>query len=230
MNFAVVITARFVRAIQRIYKRKGIFLVFSLIIFLLLLTPLARFGLLPDSPLVVQHTDASEVTLETSPLVVGASTPVHEPSISTTELPVRIEIQSINLSVSVSNPHTTNIALLDKALLSGAVRYPRSARLGAQGNVIIFGHSSYLPFVSSKYKTFDGIQKLKKGARIVVVSKTLRYVYAVDTVSKKNIESAAIPLAVSGNELTLSTCDSFGKKSDRFVVTAHLVGSYPIGS
>ena len=235
MNFAVSATARIVRTSQRVYERKWIFLVFSLVIFLVLLVFLARANLLPDAPHTAKHSAAAlavtpTVTLNTSPLVSGTSTPVRDSSVSKAEFPVKIQIRSINLSVAVSNPDTTNIARLDKALLSGAVRYPRSARLGEQGNVIIFGHSSYLPFVNTRYKTFDGIQKLKRGNRIVVFSKKRAYVYAVDTVSKKNTKSAAIPLAVSGKELTLSTCDSFGTKSDRFVVTARLVDSYPIGN
>jgi sortase (surface protein transpeptidase) len=65
---------------------------------------------------------------------------------------------------------------------------------------------------------------------ITVSSSDLTYEYSVDTVSQENANSAAIPLTVSGSELTLSTCDSFATKSDRFVVTATLVDSHPIGS
>ncbi|HQU08308.1 MAG: hypothetical protein B7X04_04400 [Parcubacteria group bacterium 21-54-25] len=228
MNWTVALAARLVRASQRARKRKGIFLGLSLAVFLFSLAFLARLDLLPDAPPPAAASEASKVTLETSPLVSGTTTPVTSPLVPAVELPITVEIPTINLSTTVLNPNTTNISLLDKALLSGAVRYPLSARLGEAGNVIIFGHSSYLPFANPIYKTFDGIQKLKAGDTITVSSQAVAYVYAVDTVSKENISSAAIPLTVPGKELTLSTCDSFGAKSDRFVVTAHFVESHPI--
>jgi sortase (surface protein transpeptidase) len=55
-------------------------------------------------------------------------------------------------------------------------------------------------------------------------------VYAVDSVQQMSATSDAIPLTSTGYTLTLATCDSFGKKTDRFVVTATLVGSYALGS
>ncbi len=234
MTWLVHISVRFIRIIRHTYERKWLFLAFTLVIFLFSEALLAHADLLPDMPTASATVAATpNITLNTSPLVVNdpiSGTKVNDMH-NVRELPSHIKIPAINLSVAVLNPNTTNIRLLDKALLSGAVRYPLSATLGENGNVIIFGHSSYLliPF-DEPYKTFNGIQNLKKGEHILVSSKTKTYIYSVDTESKKNISSAAIPLQVSGSILTLSTCDSFGKKSDRFVVTAHLVGSYPIGS
>jgi LPXTG-site transpeptidase (sortase) family protein len=74
----------------------------------------------------------------------------------------------------------------------------------------------------------NGIQKLKKGDEITVYGNGRAYVYAVETVSKEDANSAAIPLQVSGSKLTLATCDSFGTKSDRFVVVAAFVESHSI--
>ena len=56
------------------------------------------------------------------------------------------------------------------------------------------------------------------------------YVYSVDTVNKEDANADAIPLTVTGAKLTLSTCDLFGEKTDRFVVTASLVESHPLGA
>ena len=112
-------------------------------------------------------------------------------------------------------------------------RYPTSAELGQDnGNVVIFGHSSYLPVVRNQaYKTFDGIQNLKAGDLIIVYSSDEAYTYTVAAVQKESAASdAGIPLAVSGKILTLATCNSFGAKSDRFVVTANFVESHPLGS
>ena len=147
------------------------------------------------------------------------------------ELPVKISIASIGLSATVANPATTDVNALDQYLLSGAARYPTSATLDQEGNVILFGHSSYLPVViNHAYKTFDGIQKLKSGDEITVYSTTHVYTYAVTNVAQQSATSDAIPLTTSGHTLTLATCDSFGQKTDRFVVTATLVGSSALGS
>lgn len=144
-------------------------------------------------------------------------------------LPEKISIPKIGLAATVANPTTTNTDVLDKDLLYGAVRYPTSGSLGASGqNVVLFGHSSYLPVVHNQaYKTFDGIQNLAHGDQILVTGGGTTYVYAVETVAQANAQQDGIPLQVEGSKLTLVTCDSFATKSDRFVVIAHLVESYP---
>jgi sortase A len=145
------------------------------------------------------------------------------------EFPVKIEIPAINLSTTVSNPTSTVIKTLDEELLKGAVRYPTSALLGEMGNVVLFGHSSYLPVVINQaYKAFNDIQKLTVGDVVIVYSSGTAYTYAVRTVEKESTNTAGIPLKVDGRVLTLSTCDSFGAKSDRFVVTADFVESHSI--
>ncbi len=150
---------------------------------------------------------------------------------TTPENPIRVEIPALKLDVSIENPESTDVAVLDAALLSGAVRYPTSAKLGEDGNVILFGHSSYLPVVNNKaFKAFNEIQNLKNGDQILVHGAGTTYVYVVKEVASASAESAALPLTKTGHTLTLATCDSFGKKSDRFVVVADLVESYPIAS
>ena len=145
-------------------------------------------------------------------------------AVTVPELPTRIEIPAIGLSETVANPNSTDVAVLDRALLAGPVRYPSSSKLGEAGNVIIFGHSSYLPIVNNKaFKSFNGIQKLKEGDRITVTGDGHVFVYAVQTVTQESALSDSIPLGGDEPVLTLATCDSFGEKTDRFVVTAALV-------
>ncbi len=145
------------------------------------------------------------------------------------DLPTRITIPKIEVDAAIENPTSVNTATLDAALQNGAARYPTSAKLGEEGNVVLFGHSSYLPVVSnSAYKAFNGIQKLTKGDRITVSSNGRAYVYAVDAVYAAKADEDAIPLTTEGHKLTLVTCDSFASKQDRFVVTATLVESYPL--
>jgi LPXTG-site transpeptidase (sortase) family protein len=207
--------ARLVKAVQKAFTRKWTFLGAFVLVFAVSFTVLSKADLLPDA----SKANASQ------PI---ATTTVAHAAVTAPELPVKIVIPTINLSATIANPATTDSEVLDTALLKGAVRYPTSAKLGEQGNVILFGHSSYLPVVYNQaYKTFDGIQKLHTGDTITVYSSGTSYDYAVDTVTKEDANSAAIPLTVSGSVLTLSTCNSFATKSDRFVVTAHLVDSHP---
>ena len=145
------------------------------------------------------------------------------------ELPVRIVAKTIGLDKIVANPDATDVETLDKALLDGTVRYPTSAKLGEEGTVLIFGHSSYLPIVHNQnYKAFNGIQNLKEGATVSVYSATTEYRYAVKSVRLANATEDIIELPATGKFLTLVTCDSFGKKTDRYVVTAELQGSFTI--
>ena len=146
------------------------------------------------------------------------------------EEPEKIEIPAIKLSVAIANPTTTSVKVLDSLLLKGAVRYPTSAFLGDTGNVVLFGHSSYLPVVSNPaFKAFNGIQKLVAGDTITVYSADKAYTYHVRTVEKESATSdSGISLAVKSSVLTLVTCNSFAAKDDRFVVTADFVESHPI--
>ena len=111
------------------------------------------------------------------------------------------------------------------------MRYPTSAKLGEEGTVVLFGHSSYLPIVHNQtFKTFTGIQTLKKGETISVYSDTREYRYAVTGVELADASQDVVELAQRGKYLTLVTCDSFSKKTSRFIVTAELVGTYLLAS
>lgn len=143
------------------------------------------------------------------------------------EEPVRVVAKAIGLDVAVRNPDSTEVTVLDEALLHGAVRYPTSAKLGAEGNMLLFGHSSYLPIVHNQnYKAFNKIQNLKTGDTVSIYSATAEYRYRVVGVREADASEDVIELSSEGKKLTLLTCDSFGKKTDRFVVEADFVGSY----
>lgn len=147
------------------------------------------------------------------------------PVIAEAVLPTEIEIPSLNKKFPISNPVTTNVQALDAALLTSVVRYPTSAKLGEDGNVIIFGHSSHLPIVRNDlYKAFNDIETMQKGQEIIVRGGGYEYVYAVESIAKANAEVDIIPLVVDGKKLTIATCNSFGSKDGRFIVTAELKG------
>ena len=213
-------TARLIEAGRKAYKKKRSFFGVFALVFLGSTFMLAKLDLLPEmrSTPAIAATTAPAVT-ESKPVIVS-------------ELPMKIEIDKIGLVATIANPETTNVEVLDKGLLKGAVRYPTSAKLGEAGNVVLFGHSSYLPVVGNQaYKTFNGIQKLVAGDVITVYSADTAYTYRVRDVSKESAASdAGINLAVTNRVLTLATCDSFGKKSDRFVVTADFVESNSVSA
>lgn len=209
-------TAKAVRATGRVYGRKWSFLAAFLLIFFVSYSVLSVLDLVPES---VDTHAKKELTASVSNTLPEAP-----------ELPMRIEIPAIHLSAQIANPTKTDVATLDAALLKSAVRYPGAAKLGEKGNVILFGHSSYLPIVNNPaYKIFNEIQNLEKGDTITVYGETLVYEYEVETVSQEDAKDAAIPLEVGEPTLTIATCDSFGTKSDRFVVVAKLVGSHSVG-
>lgn len=208
--------------VRNVLARKWSFLAAFFIMLVLAISALGAADLLPE-PRATEP--APEISLSASPLVGSpAAAPAQPAAAAKKEFPQRLSIPSIGLSVDIHNPAKTDIATLDEALLAGVVRYPTSATLGTKGNVVIFGHSSYLPVVHNPaFKAFTGIEKLRTGDRITVYGSVRAYVYAVEEVGSADADSDAIPLSVEGSILTLSTCDSFGKKTDRFIVVARLI-------
>ena len=217
MGKIIQVAVRLIQAVQRIRAKKWSFFGFFFVVFFGSVFILGQLGLLPE----MKSTTATEAVAPTdtlAPMVV--------------ELPTKIEISKISLSSVIVNPTTVDVVALDKELLKGAVRYPTSAKLGEAGNVVLFGHSSYLPVVGNKaYKSFNDIQKLAEGDIVTVYSSDRTYTYRVKSVEKEKADdNTAIPLSVTGKVLTLVTCNSFGAKEDRFVVTAELVESHLISN
>lgn len=145
------------------------------------------------------------------------------------ENPIRVVAKDIGLDVNVVNPASIEPADLDEALKLGAVRYARSAPLGVDGTVLLFGHSTSLPVVVNQYyKTFVNIQKLKTDAVISVYSGTTEYRYKVTGVTVADSTIDVVELPSDGKHLTLVTCNTFAAKEKRFIVTADFVGAYAL--
>jgi len=138
----------------------------------------------------------------------------------TAEEPVRIVIEKINVDATIANPNTTNVATLDEYLKQGAVRYPGSGLLGF-GNMFIFAHSTGLTVVHNQaYKTFNGLKDLKAGDIVKVFSGTKLYQYKIKTVRLADSSEVLVQFDNSRNMITLSTCNTFGAKTERYVVEA----------
>lgn len=216
------LTYQLVKAARRAYGKKYQFAIVYCAVVFCALVMLQELGVAP-------HQLSS--TRAALPIIIPptADESYVVPADAVGQMPKRIEIPKVGIEAAVNNPASTDLAVLDDALLSGTVRYPTSATLGEKGNVVIFGHSSRLPVVHNQaFKAFNDIEKLVEGDAIIVYGEDYRYVYAVETVEQKDADTDLIPLAVEGSKLTLSTCDTFRAKSARFVVTATLILAEPV--
>lgn len=135
--------------------------------------------------------------------------------------PIRIVSTRVGLDAKILNPESRDGKVLDDALLYGAVRYPGSGDLESTQNIFIFGHSSFLPVVHNQnYKAFNGLRSMVKGDTIVLYGNKRSYTYVVEKVVHTTADLAYINVASRDHELILSTCDSFGAKEERYIVTA----------
>jgi len=139
---------------------------------------------------------------------------------------VSLTIPNLGRTVRVVTAASNSLADLDTALLSGVVRHPDSAKLGEEGNVVILGHSSYLPNVLNRnFQALNGTQNLEWGDVINIDSHTTRYTYMVKRVYKVKASEAIIPTEGVGHRLTLVTCNSFATADDRFIIEAELLAT-----
>lgn len=138
------------------------------------------------------------------------------------EEPTAITLVPLGRTVTVLNPSDASMATLERDLQKGVIRHPDSVLLGEKGNVVILGHSSYLPNVMNKnYQAFNGIQDFKWGDLISVSSGGKDYVYRVDRVYKATTDEV-VPVAGDEQTLTLVTCNVFAGKEDRYILEATL--------
>lgn len=186
---------------------------------------------LPEKPVT---TDEREDTVA-SEVLDTEDTPreeeqIEEPAVID-PLPTRIIFDTLDeREIVVLNPESRSVEALDTALLSGVVRHPDSADFERVGTIFLFGHSSYLPNVINKnFQAFNGIQKLTWGDTIRLQSSDTEYVYRVDRVYEASADDAEVKIETGKAKLTLVTCDSFGSKSDRFIVEASLIETRPRG-
>jgi sortase (surface protein transpeptidase) len=148
-------------------------------------------------------------------------------SVDTT--PVRVVAHSADISTAITSPASTDVDVLDRALLNGAVQYPTGVMLGEEGNVLLLAHSSYLPVVHNPaYKAFNGLGNVRVGDTVSVFSETYEFVYTVHESYRAHADEATIAFDADVSMLTLATCNAFGGKEDRFIVHATLADVRPI--
>jgi len=196
------------------------FIVYFLVTFLVVFALLYSLGLVPDS-IKVNEGDSLRTLWDKAQnkaineqlnqgLIVG-------------ENPTRIVIEKIGVDAVVANPNTTSVATLDDYLKEGAVRYPGSGIIG-RGNMFLFGHSTGLAVVRNQaYKTFNGLKDLQIGDLIKIYGSSKLYTYKVTSVILVDENKALVEFGNNKNMLTLSTCNTFGAKSERYVVEAEFI-------
>jgi len=198
-----------------------------LVIFLIFFGVFSGLGWVPSE---LDGDDNNKNEDDDAPLVFAGPNNVRIPIARADESkPIRIIIDSVDIDTQIENPTSRDIMVLDEALLGGAVHYPGSGNLDDESNMFLFGHSSYLPSVINEaYQAFNGLQDLESGEIIRVQSSDKEYIYKVRKVELVNADDAWVELSSGEKRLTLSTCNTFGKKQDRFVVTADFVGSFAL--
>lgn len=134
--------------------------------------------------------------------------------------PSRIIIDKVGVDTIVEQPKTRDVSILDQYLTRGAVYYPGSGTI-ENGNMFVFGHSTGLSVVQNQaYKTFNNIENLVKGDDIRVEADGKTFIYKVTSVKLFNEDDALITFDNSKRKLTISTCNTFGAKQERWVVEA----------
>ncbi len=217
--------------VKAIWANKISFFGVFFIIFTVLYTVLFLVDFLPEAPEarpattevteVASAVDVAPVVIQTPAVAESELVAETVVSASAPDMPISIYIERLDKTIDVLNPQSRSIADLDNALLSGVVRHPDSATPNIDGNVLILGHSSYLPNVLNKnFQAFNGVQNLEWGDTITITSENAVYTYRVERVYEARASEITVPIAGDAKLLTLATCDSFGSVDDRHIVEA----------
>ncbi|MEU0004040.1 class E sortase [Streptomyces sp. NPDC006314] len=116
-------------------------------------------------------------------------------------------------------------------LAKGLAHYPRTARLGREGNVAVAGHRRTY---GDPFKDFP---RLRPGDAVVLTDGTTWFTYRIDKGPYKTVPADVevidpVPRKSGytrpGRYLTLTTCDPEWGHSHRLIVWAHLASTQPV--
>lgn len=208
------------------------------LLFAMLLAGLSSFGIAPKNIANMTGTVLTSLAFAESATAPDTEASRIEPEVTIAEgegaetainvvagvIPERIVIEKIGVSSPIGHPNTTDTRVLDEELRKGVVQYPGSGYLNENTNIFLFGHSTGLSNVRNKaYEAFNNLNKLNIGDAITIYAEDGVYEYSVKSISLTEANQALVTFGSDKKMLTLSTCNTFGKKEDRFVVTAELV-------
>ncbi len=193
-----------------------------IVVFLLTFSTLSLFGLVPESLQFIPPVLEIESPYGRNPNSAIFSIPISQ-EVNEGTRPDRVVIEKIGIDVRIEQPISRDIQTLDVALQKGAVHYPGSGSI-EQGNVFLFGHSTSFTVVRNQaYKTFNGLNKLEQGDEIKLEANGREYSYRVQKVSLADEDDVLVLFDSSKRTLTISTCNTFGEKQERWVVEAVFV-------
>lgn len=141
-------------------------------------------------------------------------------------LPKEIYIPKLKKRLPLLNPKTTDINKLDALLKKGVLRYVGTGTLKESSrNMLVFGHSSHLPFVRNKmYKAFNYVETLKPGDVIELTGEdNQKYIYKVKYVKLAKASTEQVNIDTAKKTLTLITCNVLAAKEDRWIVVAEAI-------
>lgn len=138
--------------------------------------------------------------------------------------PDRIVIPKIGVDSIIQQPNSPDVTVLDQALSKSAVHYPGSGSI-EQGNIFIFGHSAdlFTGVQNAAYKVFNNLSKLTVGDTIELIADGEVYTYKVTRLVLVDKDDALVRFDSERRTLTISTCNTFGAREERWVVEAELV-------
>jgi LPXTG-site transpeptidase (sortase) family protein len=139
--------------------------------------------------------------------------------------PIKIRIDSVAINVDVIRPQSKDVAILDQSLLKGAVYYPGSGSV-EKGNMLVFGHSTGLSVVRNQaFRAFNNLKNVSDGDLILVTGEDgVVYRYIAKSAVLVDESEALVQFDTRERMITLSTCNTFGKKQERHVVKAYFDG------
>lgn len=148
------------------------------------------------------------------------------------ENPVKVEpnqliIRSLDIAAPIQFVTEANEKAFQAALINGVVQYPGTAKVGEEGNMYIFGHSSDFAFSKGKYKTiFALLPKIEIGAEILVSdAEGTQYTYKVydKFIAEKTRTDLLSQDTNHKRILTVQTSYPIGTALQRYIVRAELV-------
>jgi len=204
-------------------KKAITFYIQSGVIFAITFTILLVMGFVPteftsSKPIKNKVSTGTQNTQAETTDTINALTKENTPQTQTK--PERIIISKIGVDSYIQAPQSQNVSALDAALQKGAVYYPGSGTI-EKGNIFLFGHSTNWKIVNNQaYKTFNDLDKLEEGDEITLHADGYAYIYTVTEVTLVDDDAGLVEFNNSGKTLTISTCNTFGEKQERWVVDA----------
>jgi LPXTG-site transpeptidase (sortase) family protein len=195
------------------YRSKIIFATQVIAIFFVTFSFLYLFGFVPEE--IAGGRTLPQQIAENNPQIEDTFVAL------TSTKPNRITIDKIGVDINIEQPTSQNVQILDEFLKKGAVYYPGSGTI-ENGNIFLFGHSAsaFAGVINPAYKAFNDLEKLSPGEEIELTADGNIYIYSVDNVNLVDSNTAFVDFTKEGQTLTLSTCNTFGKLQDRWVVEA----------